>query len=136
MITYKTVKRISPEKLYHLYESVSWTKGVKDKKKHGLLISKAYSNSDSVFSAWDKQELVGVIRAISDNVNHAVIYGLAVNPERGDEGIAKELVKRCLKKYAKMQVNLEAEKTSYKFFKSLGFKDSPNKALFMGECII
>jgi N-acetylglutamate synthase-like GNAT family acetyltransferase len=136
MITYKTVKKISPEKLYNLYDSISWTKRVKDKKKHGLLISKAYNISSTVFSAWDKSELVGVVRVVTDNLTHALIFGLAINPKYENKGIATELVKKCIKKYSKIQISLEAEKSSYKLFKNLGFKDSPNKYLFMGEYII
>lgn len=136
MITYKTTKKISPEKLYNLYESVSWTNEVKNKKKHGLLISKAHNISDSVFSAWDKNDLVGVVRVVSDKLTHALIFGLAINPKYENKGIATELIKKCIKKYSKMQISLDAEESSYKLFKNLGFKDSPNKYLFMGEYII
>jgi ribosomal protein S18 acetylase RimI-like enzyme len=136
MITYKTIKKISPEKLYNLYESISWTKMVKDKKKHGLLISRAYNISDTVFSAWDKDNLIGVVRVVTDNLTHALIFGLAVDPKYKNQGIATELVKKCLKKYSKMQISLEAEKSSYKLLKDLGFKDSLNKYLFMGEYVI
>lgn len=136
MITYKTIKKISPEKLFNLYDSVSWIGKTNNKKKHALLISKAHNISDAVFSAWDKDELVGVVRVITDGLTHAVIFGLVVSPEYGNKGIATELVKKCIKKYSKMQISLEAEKSSYKLFKTLGFEDSPNKYLSMGRYVI
>lgn len=136
MIIYKTSKKISPEKLYNLYESASWINKAKDKKKHGLLISRAHNVSSAVFSAWDRGELIGIVRVITDNLTHALIFGLVVSPEYKNEGIATELVKKCIKKYSKMQISLEAEGSSYKLFKKLGFKDSPNKYLFMGGYVI
>jgi N-acetylglutamate synthase-like GNAT family acetyltransferase len=137
MIIYKTIKKISPEKMFKLYKLVSWTRGVKNEKKHGLLISKAYNNSNAVFSAWDDKELVGVVRVVTDNLTHALIFGLAVDPKYTNKGIGQELIKKCIKKYSKMQINLGAEGApSYKFFKKLGFKDDPVKHLLIGKYVI
>ena len=135
MIKYKTIKKLSPTRLYELYELAKWTKGVKDKKKHGLLVSKAYNNSDSVFSAWDDKKLVGIVRVISDNVTHAYIVGLIVAPEYQKRGIREELLKKCIKKYSKMRINIESEK-SIGLYKKLGFKKSSTENLAMGDYII
>jgi len=136
MIKYKTIKKLPPQRLYELYELVSWTKGIKNKKKHGLLISKAYNNSNAVFSAWDKDKLVGIIRVISDNITHAYIVGLVVDPEYEKQGIGEELLRKCIKKYSKIRINVESGKPINKMYKKLGFKNSPTENLLMGEYVI
>ena len=136
MIKYKTIKKLSPVRLFELYESANWTKGIKDKKKHGLLISKAYKNSSAVFSAWDDKEMVGIVRVISDNVTHAYIVGLIVDSKYEKQGIGEELLKRCIKKYSKIRINIEAEKPIKSLYKKLGFKKSTTENLLMGNYII
>lgn len=136
MIKYKTIKKLPPARLYELYELIDWTKGIKDKKKHGLLISKAYNSSSAVFSAWDDKKLVGVIRVISDNVTHAYIVGLAVDPEHEGKGISEELIKRCIKKYSKIRINIETEKPVKKLYIKLGFEKSPTENLLIGDYVI
>ena len=136
MIKYKTIKKLSPTRLYELYELADWTKGVKDKKKHGLLISKAYNSSSSVFSAWDDKKIVGIVRVISDNVTHAYIVGLVVDPEYAKQGIGEALLKKCIKKYSKARINIESEKPLRGLYKKLGFEKSPTVNLLIGDYII
>jgi len=136
MIKYKTIKKLPPARLYELYESVSWTKGIKNKKKHGLLISKVYNGSSAVFSAWNKETLIGIVRVISDNLTHAYIVGLVVDSKYEKQGIAKELIQRCAKKYSKMRINVETNESTNGLYKKTGFKKSPTINLFMGDYVI
>jgi len=110
MITYKTVKRIAPQKLYDLYESVHWAKEVKNNKKHGKYLSNVYAHSDGVVSAWDGKMLVGVIRFLTDKYAHEVLYELAVHPDYQGRGIGSELLKKCLKTNTKIEWSGEAER--------------------------
>lgn len=135
MITYKTARKIDSEKLYELYKSVGWTKNVKNKKQHSELLANVYSHSRGVVSAWDKAELVGVVRFISDDFAHSVIYGLAVSPKYQGEGIASTLVESCIKVFPNTSWSVEAETTeAAKLFKSLGFEASKTKSFETPNC--
>ncbi|MFA5228628.1 MAG: GNAT family N-acetyltransferase [Candidatus Paceibacterota bacterium] len=136
MIKYKTIKKLPPKRLYELYELVGWVNGVKDKKKHGYLISIAYNNSSTVFSAWNDKELIGIIRVVSDNTTHAYIVGLVVDEAYQEQGIGEELLKKCIKKYSKMRINAETEKPVKSLYKKLGFKKSPTENLLIGNYVI
>ena len=134
MIKYKSIKKLPPTMLFNLYEAVSWTKRVKNKKRHAALLAKVYSNSGLVFSAWDGKELIGVIRVLTDKYAHGVIFGLAVNPKYQRKSIGKKLVSLCTKKYPKIQWSVEVEKPARKIFNELGFKKSKNQYLKKGSC--
>lgn len=135
MIIYKSTRKIRPEKLYKVYESVGWTKEVRNKKKHSELLSNVYAHSDGVISAWDESELVGVVRFITDEYAHSVIYGLAVRPEYQGNGIGYALVKKCIKKYPKTSWSAGAEsKQAVELFKSLGFQTSKDIFLETQNC--
>ena len=133
MIKFKSIKKLSPQGLFNLYQAVGWTSGVKNKKKHAILLSKVYSNSDLVFSAWHKNELVGVVRAITDKYAHGLMYGLVVRSEFQRQGIATKLISLCLKKYPKIQWSFEAEDPKFKLFKKIGFVKSKNAYLTKGS---
>ncbi len=130
MIVYKSVRKVHSGKLYSLYESVGWTKNIKNEKKHAELISKVYAHSDGVVSAWDKSVLVGVVRFITDEYAHSVVYGLAVRPEYQGRGIGYTLIKKCMKTYPKTRWSAGAESAeSLELFKSLGYEVSQDTYL-------
>ena len=65
MINYQETKEIKDEQLRSLYESVGWvsyTERVEDLQ--ALLL-----NSRLVYSAWDGERLVGLIRTIGDGIS-------------------------------------------------------------------
>lgn len=88
------------------------------------LLEKSFLNSTFVASAWDGESLVGTVRVISDQVQRSVIYDLAVLNEYQGQGIGKELVTRCLKKFPKTQFTLGTSSKNYDFYRKFGFKNS------------
>ena len=60
-IEYKETKEFEPKDLERLFLSVNWESG-----KHPDKLSRAFINSSHVVSAWDKDRLVGLVRALDD----------------------------------------------------------------------
>lgn len=56
-------------------------------------IERMYSNSDVVVTAWDRGELVGVSRAITDFVYCCYLSDLAVRRKYQHQGIGRELIR-------------------------------------------
>lgn len=130
---YKTVKILPAAKLFSLYKSIDWIADGKNPKKHGALLAKVYANSSAVFSAWDRGELVGTVRVITDKYAHGILFGLAVDPRYQGQGIAEELISRCFKKYPNVQWSAEAEPAAVELFRKLGFLPAKNQYFTRGE---
>lgn len=133
-MTYKTTKRLPATKLFDLYESVGWTKNVRNKKQHGELLSNVYSHSDGVYSAWDDTRLIGVVRFITDTYAHGIIFGLVVHPQYQNQGIGSTLVKKCMMTHPRIQWGTYAESSSARLLKKVGFEKSEYQAFSKGLC--
>ena len=86
---YKTIKTFKKKQLEKLFLSVNWQSG-----KYPEKLKKAMKNSDTVISAWEKGELVGLMNAISDGSMNVYFPYLLIKPEFQGLGIGRELVKR------------------------------------------
>lgn len=56
-------------------------------------------NYDSIFSAWDGEDLVGVVCVMDDGLINAYVHYLLVKPEYRLKGIGKQLVERVKNHY-------------------------------------
>lgn len=76
LIEYKDTKEFSASQLQRLFLSVNWESGKYPEK---LVI--AMRNSTHVFSAWDQDRLVGLVRALDDGqtVAFLIIFWLIPN---------------------------------------------------------
>jgi ribosomal protein S18 acetylase RimI-like enzyme len=133
MIKYKTIKKLPTKNLFNLYQAVGWTKGINNKEKHEKLLFNVYANSNLVYSAWQENKLVGVVRAITDKYSHGLIFGLLVDPKFQKQGIGTKLISLCLKKYPKIQWSIETEKSKLKFYNKLNFVKSKNIYISKGS---
>jgi len=134
-VIYKKNKIISPSKLFDLYESAKWTEG-KNKVVHGKKISDAYKNSQLVFSAWEGNELIGVVRVLTDKAN-GIIFGLTINPKYQNQGIGTKLIKKCLDTYPKTRFFISSENPqSEKLYKKIGFKKDKNNWFSIRKWVI
>jgi ribosomal protein S18 acetylase RimI-like enzyme len=133
MVTkYKYKKNISTKQLFTLYDSVGWI-DKKDKLDKGKSISMAYKNSQIVISAWNKKELIGVIRAMTDKIIYGVIFGLVVEPKYQKHGIGKKMIVMCVKKYPNVIWYAGSENSSTnKFYKKIKFKKDRHSWFYKG----
>lgn len=120
MIIYKTNEPIEIEKLSALYESVGWV-GYTN---HPEIMANILSGAQFYMSAWDGEDLVGLVRTIGDGCYILYIQDILIRPEYQRQGIGQTLIKQALEKGKGMhQIILttdNTEKTSA-FYRSVGF---------------
>jgi len=91
-ITYKNTKTIQDFDLRPLYEAVGWisyTEQIAD-------LSTLVTNSQLVISAWDNEQLVGLIRTVGDGISIQYVQDILVLPEYQNKGIGSKLLKKVM----------------------------------------
>ena len=122
-IEYKDTKAFTAEELKRLFLSVQWSSGAYPER---LVV--ALRNSDTVFSAWDGDRLIGLINVLDDSIMTAYIHYLLVDPEYQGQGIGKELTRMTLEKYKEyLRILLISYEDGVAFYESLGFKTGHGK---------
>lgn len=126
-ILYDTRKDLPCEGLHDLFMAVGWSDGLVTPT---MLenFNVPFINSTIVISAWSGDKLVGCVRVLSDRMFRSIIYDLAVIPEFQNQGIGKELVRRCREYFPGSEWLVETE-TAEGFYEKIGFK--PNKDIFL-----
>lgn len=113
--------KINIADLEKLYSDAGWANYTSNLNK----LSAAYEKSDFVASAWDDNQLVGVIRVISDGETIAYIQDILVLKDYQRMGIGSKLFEMALKKYKgvrqKVLLTDNAPKT-VAFYESNGFE--------------
>jgi ribosomal protein S18 acetylase RimI-like enzyme len=120
-ITYKDFNILSENQVKALYEDLGWSSYTKNIKK---LLS-GIQNSSFVYSAWDKNTLVGLIRVLSDGHTIAYIQDILVKKNYQGQGVGKHLMEAALKKYKTVrQIVLTTDITGPgDFYQKFGFKE-------------
>ncbi len=93
-ITYSGDKIFTKENLKELFDSVGWVSG-----NYPERLYKALSNSETVFTAWQDNNLVGLVNVIDDGELTAYLHYLLVNPKYQGYGIGKALLNKVKEKY-------------------------------------
>jgi len=122
MIQFKQTKNLDFDKVIDIFFEAGCLKHQSKREIYKKAIKKAFLNSDYVISAWDKEELVGFTRIITDKSLFGTIWNLIVKPEYQVKGIGKKLMQKCLNKYPKLHFFIIADKKVVKFYEKLGFK--------------
>ncbi len=122
-VVYKEDKNIKRKDLIELYIDAGWSKYVSNTDK----LLRAFKNSLSVITAYQDNELVGLIRTIGDGETILYIQDLLVKSNAKRKGIGKKLVKMTLKKYPNVRQKVlitDADSEANLFYKKVGFKES------------
>lgn len=117
-IVYTEEKNFSCEEVQSLFLSVGWISGEYPSRLH-----KALMNSSTVLTAWDRRQLVGLIRVLDDSEMVAYIHYVLVRPSHQGMGIASEMMKRIKNKYQDylyLEVMPEESKNAF-FYQKYGF---------------
>jgi len=122
-IIYNGTKKDLPiEQLHHLFFSAGWTDSELTIDPYMLKNFNApFINSKLVISAWENENLIGVVRVLSDEIIRSVIYDLVVLPEYQNKGIGKELVKRCIEHFPNSEWLVQTEKNISSYYEKNGF---------------
>ena len=94
MITYTDEKKFTQQSVQDLFLSVSWVSG-----KSPSRLYKALLNSSTVLTAWDGDQLVGLVRLLDDSEMLAYMHYVLVDPNYQGQGIAGTLVEMAKEKY-------------------------------------
>lgn len=114
-------KQLAKDALKSLYEDVEWYAYTKDL--DGL--AEAMTHSLYVLSAWDNEELIGLVRVVGDGLTIIYIQDILVLNNRQNQGIASELMRRVLEKYrdVRQKVLLTEEAADVRhFYEKHGFQ--------------
>ena len=125
MIKYTEEKKFPQEEVQKLFLSVGWTSGNYPKR-----LYKALMNSSTVLTAWDEEELVGLIRVLDDTEMLAQIHYVLVHPDHQGKGIAGTMLEHVKEKYKDfMYIDVMPEdKKNVPFYEKHGFTIMKNGA--------
>ena len=119
-VEYKDVHDFEPEELKRLFLSVEWSSGHFP---HKLAV--AMKNYETVYSAWDKDKLVGMICVMDDGVMNAYVHYLLVHPDYHGKTIGRTLVNLVKEKYKEyMRIVVIAYDDEMHFYEACGFEKS------------
>jgi GNAT superfamily N-acetyltransferase len=127
-VTFNNNKIISEEQLERLYNDVKWYAYTQDLK----VLQKALQESLDVISAWDGDELVGLIRIVGDGLTIIYIQDLLVLNTYQNQGIATQLMQQILEKYktVRQKVLLTEEAPNVRhFYEKNGFQSCDKGSL-------
>ena len=127
-VTYKGAKNYTSKDLQELFQSVGWLSA-----NYPERLKKALDNSETVFTAWDGEKLVGLVNAIDDSELTAYVHYLCVNPEYQGQGSGKKLLQRIKEKYKNyLYIILIAENEALvKYYSQNGFEYVDGRYVFV-----
>lgn len=81
-----------------------------------------FKNSMWVFTVWHKEDIIGMVRVVSDGVMTATIQDLVVKKEYRGKGIGKKLVELSLQKLPHGNWWAHTTPENYDFYRNCGFE--------------
>ncbi|MCG3086577.1 GNAT family N-acetyltransferase [Sporosarcina cyprini] len=120
-ISLQSSKDINMNQLEKLYNDVEWYAYTKDL----AVLQQALYQSLDVISAWDGDELVGLIRIVGDGLTIMYIQDILVLNAYQNQGIATQLMQQALNKYkdVRQKVLLTEEAPDVRhFYEKNGFQ--------------
>ena len=120
-ITFSNEKHIDKEQLEKLYNDAEWYAYTNDLE----LLQQAINESLFVLTAWEDDNLVGLIRVVGDGLTIIYIQDILVLKEYQNQGIATEILQHVLNKYddvrQKVLITDEAPNVRH-FYEKNGFE--------------
>lgn len=120
-IHYKDNTPISIDSLTQLYQSVGW----RNYYNNPAIMNQLLPGSWHYISAWEDDQLVGLIRTISDGCYILYIQDILVHPDYQRQAIGTSLVKQMLERAKDMQqiiLTTDDTERTIQFYQSLGFQ--------------
>ena len=122
MIEYRDEKDLPPKELEKLFLSIGWESG-----REPVLLARALKNYGTVLTAWEGDELIGLIAAMDDGVLTAYVHYLLVRADRQNAGIGGVLLEQLKARYAAFhKIALTGEHPAKVFYERHGFEEEPN----------
>ncbi len=115
-ITYKRTQLFEESDLVELFTSVGWED---ESAAYPHRLENAMYHSKAVFSAWDKNKLVGLLSAIDDSMHVYITYFL-VHPNYQGNKIGENLLKMFDERYVHFKKELKTEKAK-EYYEKFGY---------------
>ena len=119
---------LDPDALIRLYDAVGWGSYTRRPNDFGPMIQNAWM----VLSAWNVEELVGLVRVVGDGVTVAYIQDLLVDPAHQRQGIGRALLTEVLAETRPIrQIYITTDDPLWnrhvvELYRSLGFHPTPD----------
>lgn len=122
-IKYTTERHFTKEQVQSLFCSVKWVSG-----NYPNRLLQALNNSSVVFTAWDGERLVGLLRGLDDGCMTAYLHYMLVHPDYQSMGIATRLIDMAKQRYADyLYINVMPEESNNApFYERHGFSIMPD----------
>ncbi len=118
----KEYKDYREDEILRLYSEVGWTAYTENME----VLRQGFEHSLLVLSAYENNELLGIIRVVGDGSTIVLIQDILVSPEKQRQGIGTALIQAILDRYADVrQIQLTTDNTpkTVAFYKSVGFSE-------------
>jgi ribosomal protein S18 acetylase RimI-like enzyme len=112
-------KEIDSSHLQKLFMDVGWSSA-----QYPVKLEQAMAHSFCVYTAWENEELIGLVNCISDGSMYAYIPYLLVHPSRQFQGVGSLLLQQLLQHLKNLDIYrivLLSEKETQSFYEKLGF---------------
>jgi ribosomal protein S18 acetylase RimI-like enzyme len=122
-VDFRTDHDLPIDALIVLYDAVQWSAYTRDPA--GL--HRAVCNSTCVISAWEGDQLIGLVRALTDEVAILYVQDILVHPEHQRRGIARRLLTDLLDRYSHVRAKVlltDDEGRQKRFYESMGFTNT------------
>ena len=118
----KEYKSYKEDEILPLYRAVGWRAYTENRE----ALRRGFEHSLLVLAAYEKEELLGIIRAVGDGFTIVFIQDILVYPDRQRQGIGTALLKALLERYPQVrQIELTTDNTpkTMAFYQSIGFQE-------------
>lgn len=105
-----------------LYSSVGWTAYTDFPE----VLRKGFENSLSILAAYERDQLLGIIRVVGDGYTIVWIQDILVFPDQQRKGIGSALIQAVLERFSHVrQIELATDNTpqTIAFYRSQGFQE-------------
>lgn len=121
-------KGVPAKRVKQLFEEVGWSQGVPlwQEEKFSLI----FENSTWAFTVWDQEEMVGMVRVVSDQIMMATIMDLVVSEPYRGKGLAHKLISLCMEKLPHGDWFAHTSEENFSFYESCGFHVEENCSFY------
>ncbi len=127
-ILYKTQKDIGQPALLNLYNDAGWSAYTLNPEQ----LTQSIRQSLFVYTAWENEQLVGLIRVVGDGLTIIYVQDVLVLKSHKRRGIGRKLIEKILEEYksVRQKVLLTDDTPETRgFYESLGFRSCDNGQL-------
>jgi GNAT superfamily N-acetyltransferase len=121
-ITYRSDARPEAAAIAGLYRASPLYRPVDDVAR----IARMYAASNVVLTAWEGEELVGILRGWTDNAYDGYVCDLAIHPDYQKRGVGRELLRVAVEMDPQIQWVLRASKIAADYYGHIGWQKIEN----------